>query len=51
MAMPMTATKTNKPATAGTKYRSAADRGCVVDVGVAVATGLSTANAAVACDP
>lgn len=48
--MPMIAMKTKRAAVAGKKYKSAMD-GTGVGCGVAVEAGLSTANAAVACDP
>jgi hypothetical protein len=46
----LTMIATKRPAIAGMKYRSAADGACV-GIGVAVATGLSTANTVAADEP
>ena len=46
---PTTMMATNRPAIAGTKYRSAVDGGCV-GCGVGVACVGSTLNAVTACD-
>ena len=50
MTAPMIAMKTNRPAIAGTKYRSATDSGGA-SVGAGVAAASSTANAASAEEP
>jgi len=46
---PTTMIATNRPAIAGTKYKSATDAGCV-GCGVGVAGAGSTLNAVTACD-